>query len=144
MSQSLYFVHSWVVQVLLSNSSNSIYYQSFVCTQLNGYKYCYETVTIRHHSFQYTQFNDLTVLFQTIQFTISHLFAQSLNVKQYYWPIDRSLSRATTPSQSGHGSDDNEEVLCIPQSSSINGVLTSDYLVLYRGHLLGGGQCRFK
>ena len=31
------------------------------------------------------------------------------------WPIDRALSGATTPGQSGSGSDDKEGVLCIPQ-----------------------------
>ena len=37
------------------------------------------------------------------------------------WPIDRTLSGATTPGQSGHGSDGNEGVLRIPQSSCITG-----------------------
>ena len=40
--------------------------------------------SIKHQSFVYTQLNDQTVLFQTIQFTKSHLFALSLNVKQFY------------------------------------------------------------
>ena len=30
------------------------------------------------------------------------------------WPIDRTLSGATTQGQSGPGSNGNEEVLCIP------------------------------
>ena len=33
--------------------------------------------------FVYTQLNDETVLFQAIQFSISHLFALSLNVKLF-------------------------------------------------------------
>ena len=37
------------------------------------------------------------------------------------WPIDRSLSDATTSDQSGPGSNGYEGVLCIPQSSSIIG-----------------------
>ena len=45
-------------QVLLNITINSIKYQSFV----------------------YTQLNDQTVLFQAIQFSISHLFPLSLNV----------------------------------------------------------------
>ena len=49
-------------QVLLCITNNLIKYQSFVYTQLNGQK----------------------VLFQAIQFSISHLFAHSLNVKQFY------------------------------------------------------------
>ena len=53
-------------------------------------------------------------------------------------PIDRTLSGATTPGQSGPGSDGNEGVLCIPQSSSIAGTLPSDCLVSYPGHSLGG------
>ena len=32
----------------------------------------------------FTQLNDQTVLFQTIQFCISHLFVHSLNVKQFH------------------------------------------------------------
>ena len=40
----------------------------------------------------FTQLNDQTVLFQTTQFSISHLFAYSLNVKQFY----RTLSGAIT------------------------------------------------
>ena len=52
--------------------------------------------------------------------------------------IDRSLSGAITPGQSGHGSDDNEEVLHIPQS--ITGASLSDCLVSYLGHSLVGSH----
>ena len=45
------------------------------------------------------------------------------------WPIDRTLSDATTPGQSGFGSDGNEEALYIPQSSSITQTSPSDSLV---------------
>ena len=41
--------------------------------------------------------------------------------------MDRALSGATTPSQSGPGSNDNEGVLRIPQGLSITG--TSPYLL---------------
>ena len=44
------------------------------------------------------------------------------------WPIDRTLSGATTPGQSGPRSDGNERVLCIPQSSSITGTSLPDYI----------------
>ena len=47
------------------------------------------------------------------------------------WPIDRTLSSATAPSQSGSGSTGNEGVLRIPQSSNITEASPSDYLVLY-------------
>ena len=54
------------------------------------------------------------------------------------WPIDRSLSGATTSNQSWTGSDGNEEVVCIPQISCITGTSPSDCLVSYPGHLLVG------
>ena len=51
-------------------------------------------------------------------------------------PIDRTLSGATTLGQSGPGSDANEEVLCIPQSSSITGASPTDGLMSYSEHSL--------
>ena len=51
------------------------------------------------------------------------------------WPIDRTFSDATILGQSGPGSNGNEGVLRIPQSSSIAGASSSDCLVLYTGHL---------
>ena len=53
------------------------------------------------------------------------------------WPIDTTLSGATTPVQSGPESDGNEGVFRIPQSSSINEASPSDYLMSYPGHSLG-------
>ena len=78
--------------------------------------------------FVYTQSNVKTVIFQTIQFSISTHFSS-------IWPI----SGATTPRHSRHGSDGNEGVLRIPQSSSITGTSPSDCLVSYLRHSLGGG-----
>ena len=46
-------------------------------------------------------------------------------------PINRTLSSAITPGQSGLGSDSNEGVLHIPQSSRITGTSPSDCLVSY-------------
>ena len=51
-----------------------------------------------------------------------------------------ALSGATTPGRSGPGSDGNEGVLRILQSSSLAGTSPSDCLVSYPGHLLGGGS----
>ena len=62
---------------------------------------------------------------QTIQFSISMQFSS-------IWPIDRVLSGATIPGQSGPGSNGNEGVLRIPQSSSITGTSPSDCLVSYQ------------
>ena len=56
-------------------------------------------------------------------------------------PTDRThISGATNPGQSGLGSDDNEEVLCIPQSSGITGTSPSDCLASYPEHPLWGGD----
>ena len=51
--------------------------------------------------------------------------------------IDRTLSDATTPSQSWPGCDGNEGVLCIPQSNGIIGASPSDCLVSYPEHSSG-------
>ena len=51
------------------------------------------------------------------------------------WPIDRTLSSATTPGHSRPGSNGNEGVFCIPLNSSITGALPSDCLVSYTGRL---------
>ena len=48
---------------------------------------CIANNSIKHESFVYTQLNDQTVLFRTIQFSTSHLFVLSLNVKQFYLSI---------------------------------------------------------
>ena len=51
--------------------------------------------------------------------------------------MDRALSGGTILGQSGPGSDDNEGVLRIPQSSSITGT-SSDCLVSYQDTPWGG------
>ena len=79
--------------------------------------------------FVHTQLNVKAVLFQAIQFNISTQFSS-------FWPIDRTLSDAATPGQSGPGSDANEGVLHIPQSSSTAGTSPSDCSVSYPGHSL--------
>ena len=63
-----------------------------------------------------------TVPFQIIQFCTS--------------TQDRTLSGATTPGQSRPGSDGNEGVLHISQSSCISGMSPSDCIVSYSGHSL--------
>ena len=55
----------------------------------------------------------------------------------YIWPIDRTLSGATTLDQSEPGSDGNDGVLRIPQSSSITGASPLDCLMSYPGLYLG-------
>ena len=75
------------------------------------------------------QFTHETVLFQAIQFCISTQFSS-------IWPIDRAQWGATSLRERWPGSDGNEEVLCIPQSSRITGTSPSDCLVSYPGHTL--------
>ena len=77
--------------------------------------------------FVYTQLNVKTVLFQTIQFSISTQFCS-------IWPIYRTLSGAISPSQSGPGSDGNDRVLHILKSSSITWVSPADCFVSKPGH----------
>ena len=85
---------------------------AFFCTQLNGFRYCYITVTIQHQSFVCTQFSSI-------------------------WSIDRTLLGATTLGQSGPGSHSNEGVLHILQISKA-GASPSDGLMSYPGHSLMG------
>ena len=79
------------------------------------------TNSIKHQLFTYTY---LAVLFLMIQFSKTHFFTRSLNVKNSIWRIDMTLSGATTPDERGPVSDDSEGVLCIHQSSSITLTLT--------------------
>ena len=58
--------------------------------------------------------NIKAVLFRVIKFSISMHFNS-------IWPIDTTLSGATTLDQSGPESDVNEEVIPIPQSFIITG-----------------------
>ena len=80
---------------------------------------------------RYTQLNDQTVLFLTIQFSISYLFTHSLNTKQLYL-THRCYKVLPFLGQSEPGSDGNEGILRIPQSSSITGTSPWDCLVSYQ------------
>ena len=60
----------------------------------------------------------------------------------FIWPIDRTLSGATNPGQSGLGSNSNEGILYIPQSSSITEA-SPDCLVSFPKHFLGQGGVYF-
>ena len=53
------------------------------------------------------------------------------------WPIDKTLSSATTPGQIRPGNNCCEGVLRIPQSSSITGASPSGCLVSYPRHTFG-------
>ena len=64
-----------------------------------------------------------------MQFNISTQFCSIL-------PIDRTLSRATTPEQSWPANDGNKGVQNILQSSGITGTSPSNRLVSYPEHTL--------
>ena len=54
-------------QIVLFNANVSVLYHSLVCTQLNGFKYCYVSLIIQLNiSYLFTQLNVLTVLFNTL------------------------------------------------------------------------------
>ena len=97
---------------------------------------CITNNLIKHQSFVYTQLNDETVLFLTIQFSISNLMHTDEMSNSSILPNDRNLSGATTMGLSGPGSNGNEEVLSISLSFSSTVVSPSDCLVLDPGHSL--------
>ena len=76
---------------------------------------------MKDRSFVHAQSNDQTALFQAIQFSVCYFYVLSLKSTVYksnssIWSIDRTLSGATTPNQSGPGSDGKEKVLRIPKA----------------------------
>ena len=65
------------------------------------------------------------------------LFQFSTNIQSSsVWILQRILSVTTTPGQSEPGSDGNEWLLRIPQSSNITGTSPSDCLVSCPGNSL--------
>ena len=60
------------------------------------------------------------------------------------WLIDRTLSGATTPGQSGPGSNDNEGVLCIPLKLQHYWSLTFRLFSVQSGHSFGWGLTPLK
>ena len=97
-------------------------------------KLCSTNNSIKHQLFFYTQLNDQTVLFETIQFSISTKFKSHLFYLTHRWDPFRCYH----PDQSGLGSDGNERVLYILKSSCITETSPTVYLVSYLGDLLGG------
>ena len=93
--------------------------------------------SIKHNAVIYTLLNYQPVLFQTIQFNISHLFAFNLNVS-FIWHLHKTLSSAACPCKSWLEGESNEGLLRIPQSYRINGGSLPDCLVSYPGNSLEG------
>ena len=79
---------------------------------------CLTNNSIKHQSFAYTLLNNQKVLYLTIRFSISHLFAQFECQRVLFDPLIGPYQVQPLRGQSEPGSDGNEEVLRIPQSSS--------------------------
>ena len=111
----IYKICKHILLITLLNEPKLIYLHTVKWFQV---LLCITNNSIKHQSFVYTQLIDQTVQFQTIKLSISHSFVFCLNVKQFY------LTHRWNPNntgQSGLGSNINEGVLYIPQSSSIVG-----------------------
>ena len=80
-------------------------------------------------NFCFTQFNSKTVRSQTILFSV---ITQFISI----WPLDKTLSNATTPGQSEFRSDGSERALRIPHISSITEASPSNSLMSHPGHTL--------
>ena len=112
-------------------------------TQFNYQKHFYfklfSSVKVLNQTIQFsistifvcTLLNVKTVLFHTIQFSISPQFSS-------IWPINRTLSGATALGHGRPGSNCNEGILCISQSSNMTRTSSSNCLVSYLGHSLSG------
>ena len=93
---------------------------------------CHKT---KPNSFVYIQLNGQTVIFLTIRFNLSHLFAHSL--KDHTVLFDPYIeSCTTTPGQNGPDSIGNVGLLRIPKGSK-TGASPSACLVSYPGTLFG-------
>ena len=130
-------------QVFLSNTN------SFICFSYLVIKYCYLTLIILFNithslnvllcitdysirqSFAYTKcaISNNSILFKSFVFT-------QFKFQTVLWPIEKTLSGATTPGQSGPGRNYHVDVLHISQCSR-TGTSPSDGIVSHAGHSLG-------
>ena len=122
--QAIQFSQSLLVQTIQFSTSIVLVY-----TQLNVKIVLFKTIQPCVSTVSVSK----TVLFKIIQFSISTQFSS-------IWPIDSTLSGATTPGQSGLGNDRNERVLRIYQCSSIIETSPSDCLVSYQDTIWGWGS----
>ena len=98
---------------------------------------CTTNNSINHQSFTYTYLKDQTVLILIIEFSRSHLFAFSWNVKQFYLIYWYDPYRWYLSGQSGPESNGNKGIFCISQNSRNTGASPSDCLILYLGFSCG-------
>ena len=131
---------------------------SFFGTQLKSLKYCYLTLIILFNICLYivkwfhillciTNNSIQQICLHTVKWSNSFISNHSIYHKSFIytqfkcqssiWPIDRTLSGATTPGQSGLRSNGNEGIPQIPQISKAGASLL-DGLMSYLGHSLGG------
>ena len=83
-------------QELLSNTNN------FICTQLNGFEYCYFTLAILFNILHLRTVKYFQVLLCNTNNSIQQLngfkYKKGLNIST--WPIDGTLTGTTTPGHS--------------------------------------------
>ena len=80
----IYIKYIWFVNILLItflNKPTLILLHTIKWFQVLR---CITNNLVKHRSFDCTQVKNQTVLCQTIQFSLSYLFALSLNIKQFY------------------------------------------------------------
>ena len=111
--------------------SKTVPFQTIPFSTSTQFKCNYTVYLSKTFIFQAIQFSQI-VLIQTILFSINILFSS-------IQPISRALSDAIIPGQSEPGSNGNEGVLFIPQSSNITRTSPSDGLVSYPGLSSGVG-----
>ena len=98
---------------------------------------CITNSSIEYQLLVHTQLNNQTVLFLTIQYSISQLSAHNLISNSSIWLIERTLPGDTTPGPREPESG-NSLILRIPQRSTITWSLLTDCLMSYTGHSLWG------
>ena len=104
----------------------------------NASKYCcFTNNSVKHQYFVYTLLDDQILPFQTIQFSMSRLLTVWMS-NSSIWPIDKNLSGATSPGQSGPGSNRKNRILHIRKIFK-GGVSLSVSVMSYPGNSLGGG-----
>ena len=129
----LFYAKSIFIQINSSISNHSVYHNYSFCLHTVKCKYILISNNSVYHKIIFFCLHTVkckTILFQKISLGWLNFKLKKITI----WPIDRTLSGASTPGQNGPGSDSNKGVLDIPLSSSIIVVSRLDCLVSYPEH----------
>ena len=112
------------------------FYSIFIICLLavKWFKYCKVAIRIQLNSNLFTRVNDPTVLFLTIQFSRSHLFAHCFNIKQFYL-THREEPSNNNPARVNPGMFAVKGYSIFPRDSQTV-TSPSDNLMSYQGHSL--------